>query len=64
MATFRLNTSTLGGADFNYAENPDINDRGRSIQVRWDQPGLNQDMELLGYSVRLQPADETAKEQV
>jgi hypothetical protein len=62
MATFTLDTSTLGGADFNYAENPEINDRGRSIMVQWDQSGLNQDMELFGYSIRYLPAEETAKE--
>jgi hypothetical protein len=60
---FILDTSVLGGADFNYAETI-IEDRGRSISIQWDQSGLNQDMELFGYSVRYFPAEPTAKEAV
>ena len=64
MPNFTLDTSVLGGSDFNYGENPEFNDRGRSIMIQWDQSGLNQDMELFGYSVRFTPAEETPKEQV
>ena len=64
MAQFVLNTSVLGGSDFNYFENPDINDRGRSIMIQWDQAGKNQDLELFGYSIRYSAAEDTAKEQV
>lgn len=59
---FILDTSVLGGADFNYFETP-IEDRGRSIIMQWDQTGLNEDCELFGYSVRYSPAELTAKEQ-
>lgn len=64
MPQFVLDSSVLGGSDFNFAENPELSDRGRSIQIQWDQPGLNQDLELFGYSVRFVPAEETAKEVV
>jgi hypothetical protein len=60
---FFLDSSVLGGADFNYFETI-IEDRGRSIMLQWDQTGLNQVMELFGYSVRYYPAELTAKEQV
>ena len=59
---FILDTDILGGTDFNYAETI-IEDRGRSITMDWSQGGLNEDMELLGYSVRLYPAEKEAKEQ-
>ena len=59
---FILDTSVLGGSDFNYFETP-IEDRGRSIIMQWDQTGLNEDCELFGYSVRYSPAELTAKEQ-
>lgn len=60
--TFILNTDVLGGSDFNYAETI-IEDRGRSIILDWSQSGLNQDMEIFGYSIRFFPAEEEPKEQ-
>jgi len=59
---FILDTSVLGGSDFNYFETI-IEDRGRSIIMQWDQTGLNEDCELFGYSVRFSKAELTAKEQ-
>ena len=61
--TFILDTSVLGGSDFNYAETI-IEDRGRSIIVDWSQGGLDEDMEIFGFSVRFFPAEEEPKEQV
>lgn len=61
--TFRLDTDTLGGSDFQFTETI-VEDRGRSIQVSWSQSGLNQDMELYGYSVRFAPAEDSPLEQV
>lgn len=61
--TFILNTDVLGGADFNYFESI-VEDRGRSIMVQWEQSGLNQDMELFGFSVRFSGAEEQPQEQV
>jgi len=52
----------LGGSDFNYAETI-IEDRGRSIILDWSVSGLNQDMEIFGYSIRFFPAEEEPKEQ-
>ena len=63
-AVFTLDTSTLGGNSFNYAENPEIEDRGRSISVTWSQSGLNQDMEIFGYSIRYKETEKSPKEQV
>ena len=63
-AQFTWDVSVWGGSDFNYFENPDINDRGRSIMIQWDQAGKNQDLELFGYSIRYSPAEDTPKEQV
>ena len=60
--TFILDTDVLGGSDFNYAETI-IEDRGRSIILDWSQSGLNQDMEIFGYSIRFFPAEEEPKEQ-
>lgn len=60
--TFVLNTDVLGGSDFNYVETI-IEDRGRSIIVDWSQTGLNEDMEIFGYSIRFYPAEEEPKEQ-
>lgn len=34
-----------------------IADKGRGIQITWEQAGANQDMELLGYAVRYAPAE-------
>jgi hypothetical protein len=59
--TFILDTSVLGGSDFNYVETI-IEDRGRSIIVDWSQNGLNEDMEIFGYSIRFYPAEEQAQE--
>lgn len=61
--TFVLDTSVLGGSDFNYTETI-IEDRGRSIIIDWSQSGLNEDMEIFGFSVRFFPAEEEPKEQV
>lgn len=60
--TFILDTDVLGGSDFNYAETI-IQDRGRSIILDWSVSGLNQDMEIFGYSIRFFPAEEEPKEQ-
>ena len=60
--TFIMDTSVLGGSDFNYVETI-IEDRGRSIILDWSQAGLNEDFEIFGYSVRFYPAEEEAKEQ-
>jgi hypothetical protein len=60
--TFILDTDVLGGSDFNYAETI-IEDRGRSIILDWSVSGLNQDMEIFGYSIRFFPAEEEPKEQ-
>lgn len=60
--TFVLDTDVLGGSDFNYAETI-IEDRGRSIILDWSVSGLNQDMEIFGYSIRFYPAEEEPKEQ-
>ena len=61
--TLILYTDILGGSDFNYVETI-IEDRGRSIIVDWSQSGLNEDMEIFGYSIRYFPAEEEPKEQV
>ena len=60
--TFILDTDVLGGSDFNYVETI-IEDRGRSIIVDWSQSGLNEDMEIFGYSIRFYAAEEEPKEQ-
>jgi len=60
--TFILDTDVLGGSDFNYAETI-IEDRGRSIILDWSVSGLNQDMEIFGYSIRFFAAEEEPKEQ-
>ncbi len=59
--TFILDTSQLGGIEFNFAETI-IEDRGRSIIVDWSQSGLDEDMEIFGYSIRFYPAEEEPKE--
>jgi hypothetical protein len=61
--TFVLDTDILGGTDFNYVETI-IEDRGRSITVDWSQSGLDEDMELFGYSIRFYPGEKEPKEQV
>ena len=60
--TFILDTDVLGGSDVNYAETI-IEDRGRSIILDWSVSGLNQDMEIFGYSIRFFPGEEEPKEQ-
>jgi hypothetical protein len=62
-STFILDTSIFGGADFTYHESI-FEDRGRSITLQWEQAGLNQDLEVFGYSVRNYPAEDEAKEAV
>ena len=49
--TFILDISRLEGLGHNFVSVP-LEGRGRSIQIEWSQPGANQDMQLLGYSVR------------
>lgn len=60
--TFVLDTSALGGNDFNYFETI-IEDRGRSITVDWSQSAGGTDLEIFGYSIRFYPAEEQAAEQ-
>ena len=61
MPLFVLDQSALGGNGFNYHESV-FEDRTRSIQLTWTQSGLDQDMELFGYSVRFDPGDPEAQE--
>lgn len=49
--SFTLDTDVLGGATYDYVESPVIG-RGRSIQMTWEQGGVNQDMEIFGYAIR------------
>jgi hypothetical protein len=60
--TFTLDTSRLGGSEFNYVETI-IEDRGRSIILDWSQSGSDQDMEIFGFSIRFYPGEEHAQEQ-
>ena len=61
MGQFILDTSTLGGSGFVYAENT-LEDRGRSIVVQWSQGGYDEDMELFGFSVRFAEGETEAQE--
>ena len=61
MSNFILDTSILGGADFNYAETP-IEGRGRSIALELTQATNQTDFEVFGYSVRFAPGEEDARE--
>lgn len=61
--TFILDTSVLGGAGVTILETP-IEERGRTIQIQWLQGGLDQDMELFGYSIRYAPAETDSAENV
>lgn len=61
--TFILDTSRLGGSEFNYVETI-IEDRGRSIILDYSQSGLDEDMEIYGYSIRFYPGEDEPKEQV
>jgi hypothetical protein len=61
MATFTLDYSLLAGLASGYAETI-IEDRGRAITIKWSQGGLDEDLELLGYSVRFAAAEPEAKE--
>ena len=45
MATFTLNTSTLGGGQFKTAPH-DMNGDFREIQFHWTQSNTSQDLEL------------------
>ena len=58
---FVLDVSTLGSLLVSLTDIP-IEDRGRSIQLDWTQSGLDQDMELFGYSIRFAPAEKHAVE--
>lgn len=49
-------TNAFAAADFAYIETI-IEDRGRGIQLDWQLGGANQDMEILGYAVRLVPTE-------
>lgn len=59
--SFILDTDTLSGSDFQYAENI-LEDRGRSFTAQWSQGGSNQDMELFGYAIRHAVAETEPKE--
>jgi hypothetical protein len=61
--SFVLDRSVLGGAGVAIQELP-IEERGRTIQITWTQVGLDQDIELFGYSVRYFPAEVDSKESV
>ena len=61
LASFILDTSVLIGDGFVLNESI-IEGRGRSIQVKWTQAGLDQDLVHLGYSIRFAPAETEAKE--
>ena len=63
MGTFTLDTSTLSGneQEFRYDEE-DIEDRGRSIILTWEQDVADEDMELHGYTIRYFPAEPDSKE--
>ena len=61
--SFVLDTSILGGSGIAILETP-IEERGRTIQITWLQGGLDQDIELFGYSVRHFPAEGDSKESV
>lgn len=56
MASFTLNTSTLAGA-LEQTDNP-FDERGRALQLTWEQSGVNQDMEVYGYAVRYAPGED------
>jgi hypothetical protein len=60
-AQFTLDVSTLGGSGFAYDEET-IEDRGRSIVISWSESGNDEDMEILGYSVRFTPGESEAQE--
>lgn len=61
MATFTLDSSTLAGNDTAYTETP-IEERGRSIQLSYDQAIANQDLPILGYALRYMPTETIAQE--
>lgn len=63
LGEFIMGTDTLGGAEFNYHENPEIQDRGRSIYLDYSQGGLDQDMEIFGYSIRFRESETVPMEQ-
>ena len=61
--TFVLDSSVLGGAGIAILETP-IEERGRTTQIQWLQGGLDQDMELFGYSIRYAPAETDSAESI
>lgn len=63
LGVFIMGTDTLAGSDFNYHENPEIQGRGRSIFLDWTQGGLEEDMEIFGYSIRYREAETIPQEQ-
>jgi hypothetical protein len=62
--TFILNQSRLGASIGIAMQETPIEERGRTIQITWTQDGLDQDLELFGYSVRYFPAEGDSKESV
>jgi hypothetical protein len=62
--TFILNQSPLGASIGIAIEETPIEERGRTIQIAWTQEGLDQDLELFGYSIRYFPAEGDSKESV
>lgn len=60
-ASSLFGTATFGGNNLNYVESI-INERGRSIQIEWTQPGANQDIRLHGWAVRAATAERTSME--
>jgi hypothetical protein len=58
-----LGIGILGGTAFTYEETV-IEGRGRGVQVTWANTSVDQDFELLGYSLRFMPAESHAQETV
>ena len=61
--TFIMDTSVLAGSGIAMLETP-IEERGRTIQLTWTQGGLDQDLELFGYTVRYAPAELDSAESI
>ena len=61
MATFTLDESVFGSEGLTFQETI-IEGRGRGIQLSWTQTGADQDLELLGFSVRFAAAEPEAKD--
>lgn len=62
MATFTLDSSALGGAPGFYFAETIIEERGRSLAIQWEQDGVDEGMELFGYSIRFAPAESEPKD--